>query len=509
MISLLICTVLAAAPEPPRYLLAVGHNRGQPLEKELRYAEYDSERFAEVMRQYGGVTSHRSRVLKGPTVDQTLAALDELVASATTSGRKDSVLLFYYSGHADETDLHLGSERFSRARLERNLAQWPGRLRVVVIDACRGQGTNDKGFQKIPHFSLSIERQEIEGIVTLSSSSSGEASQESDQLGGAIYTHYLLNGLRGAADSNLDHRVSLEEAYLYAYDQTVRRSAAGPGSVMHPSIKMDIKGAGALILTQMLELTSVLILPQEDALYLLYHKTSGRLIAELASNPERPTRLGIGPGAYLLQRRVGKRGWALELSVQTGESIEVTPSDFVYMPFELLVAKGGAVKIWRHDLSVHGGGLVSHQGTVGFHTRLKYMVGWSAWRAGVTLGIGRFAFVGPSYETTESWLGGEFRLLRERLFGAFDLGIGVAWRVVDQKLAHRQEGLLNMANFSGREHLMGLALGPSLSFEWRAFLAGPTFFEVGLVGLGFFRREEGGVQLRPELSAELGFGVRL
>jgi uncharacterized caspase-like protein len=49
-------------------------------------------------------------------------------------------------------------------------------------------------------------------LILIRSASDGEAAQESKELGGGSFTHYLLTGLRGAAD--FDHRISLDEAYI-------------------------------------------------------------------------------------------------------------------------------------------------------------------------------------------------------------------------------------------------------------------------------------------------------
>lgn len=84
----------------------------------------------------------------------------------------------------------------------------------------------------------------------MKSSRAGEASHESSRLGGAVFTHYFMTALKGAGDRDRNREVSLDEAYQYAYRQTVQRSAAGPGNVMHPCVNLDIQGAGALVVTQ-------------------------------------------------------------------------------------------------------------------------------------------------------------------------------------------------------------------------------------------------------------------
>jgi uncharacterized caspase-like protein len=55
------------------------------------------------------------------------------------------------------------------------------------------------------------------GEVVITSSSADELSQESDEVGGSYFTHYLLSGLRGAADTSGDGEVTLDEAYRYVY----------------------------------------------------------------------------------------------------------------------------------------------------------------------------------------------------------------------------------------------------------------------------------------------------
>ena len=48
---------------------------------------------------------------------------------------------------------------------------------------------------------------------TKSLSTSSDASQESDEIGGSYFTHYLVSGMRGAADANGDQLVTLAEVY--------------------------------------------------------------------------------------------------------------------------------------------------------------------------------------------------------------------------------------------------------------------------------------------------------
>ena len=74
---------------------------------------------------------------------------------------------------------------------------------------------------------------EVRGHAYLTSSSADEAAQESDRIGGSFFTHFLVTGLRGAADADSDKRVTLDEAYRFAFDETLARTEAIGGGPQH------------------------------------------------------------------------------------------------------------------------------------------------------------------------------------------------------------------------------------------------------------------------------------
>ena len=85
--------------------------------------------------------------------------------------------------------------------------------------------------------------------MILTSSASDEDSQESDLIGGSYFSHHLASGLLGGADSSGDGRVTLFEAYAYAYDRTVADTAESAAGAQHPTFSYDLAGNGDLVLT--------------------------------------------------------------------------------------------------------------------------------------------------------------------------------------------------------------------------------------------------------------------
>ena len=62
----------------------------------------------------------------------------------------------------------------------------------------------------------------------LAATAASEDAQESDELRGSFFTHYLVSGLLGAADEDGDGAVTLAEAYDHAYAATLRATSRTP-----------------------------------------------------------------------------------------------------------------------------------------------------------------------------------------------------------------------------------------------------------------------------------------
>src|SRR4029077_39252 len=106
-----------------------------------------------------------------------------------------------------------------------------------------------KGGAPVPPFDIRLdERVPGEGAVFLTSSSASEDSQESEEIKGSFFTHALISGLLGAADENGDGRVTLDEAYRYAYEATLRASSRTLAGVQHPTFESEVRGQAVVVL---------------------------------------------------------------------------------------------------------------------------------------------------------------------------------------------------------------------------------------------------------------------
>ena len=91
----------ARAAELARVAVVVGANRPPPQRAALRYAHEDARHVAGVLTAVGGFAAQNVKILLDPEPPAVLAALDqELQAAGQRAG--ETLLFFYYSGHADE-----------------------------------------------------------------------------------------------------------------------------------------------------------------------------------------------------------------------------------------------------------------------------------------------------------------------------------------------------------------------------------------------------------------------
>ena len=293
----------AAPPDPAAHALVVGSNAGGRGQAELRFAERDARRMADLLRELGGVPAEQVDLVLAPSrsqLDRALARLARRVADDVAAGRTPRVL-FYYSGHARATALNLGAEEMPLVDLRARLVAMSGGLTVVVLDACQsGAFSRVKGAAPAADFSYnSLARLNATGIAVLASSTGSELSQESDRLSSSYFTHHLIVGLRGAGDTSKDGRVSLDEAYRYAYHQTLLATAATAVGKQHVSLEVDLKGQGEVAITQPAASSSHLELPAALAgEVLVERRRAGAVVAELHKVKGEAVRLALAAGAY-------------------------------------------------------------------------------------------------------------------------------------------------------------------------------------------------------------------
>ncbi|HKP94146.1 MAG TPA: caspase family protein [Fibrobacteria bacterium] len=304
-----------------RFSLAIGSSFGGPLRDTLLYTASDARAFGKVLGEMGGVADGDTKVIANPTPAQLDQALEELrrkvIAAQSHPGRTEVIV--YYSGHADDKGLLLGDKGFEYDRFRREIDSIPAHVRIAVLDACAsGAITRLKGGRRRPAFTVDASS-DMRGYAFITSSSPEEASQESDQIGSSFFTHYLVSGLRGAADVSGDGKVTLGEAYQFAFHETLERTERTKGGPQHPAYDMKLSGTGDVVMTDMRETTAGLVLDKQLEGRFFVRTPSGQLIAELYKPQGRLVELGLPPGTYSIRIEQAKALASASIALSEGK----------------------------------------------------------------------------------------------------------------------------------------------------------------------------------------------
>jgi Caspase domain len=287
-------------PSLRRFALVASANDGGPGRARLRFANSDAESLAQVLGSLGGVQERDILLVREASRDTLHNAFAQVKRQIATERRPQvrRELFVYYSGHSDEDGLLLGGERVGYKELRQWIDETGAEVRIAVLDSCAsGALIRLKGGVRRQAF-LSDASTQARGHAFLTASSADEAAQESDRIGAAFFTHYLLSGMRGAADSNHDGRVTLNEAYQFAYNETLQRTETSSAGAQHPAYDIQLAGTGDLVMTDLHTANARLVLGRELFGRIYVRNASGHLLVELRKEPSYPVELGLEPGPY-------------------------------------------------------------------------------------------------------------------------------------------------------------------------------------------------------------------
>jgi uncharacterized caspase-like protein len=234
-----------------------------PLLPQLKYAVNDARAFYRVLIENAHIPADNITLLLNEQA--TLRNLRSILGTRLkeAAGVDDTVII-YFAGHgatdrdaaspdgdglekyvlafdSDPTDL------FSSALPMRDIALVFNRIRserlIFIIDSCYSGATGGRTVS-ITGVRGNIADKFLEriaggkGKVILTASAANEVSVEKDDLQHGVFTYYLLAGLRGAADSDKDGMITVDEAYRYLSDQVPRATA----QEQHPVKKGAVEG---------------------------------------------------------------------------------------------------------------------------------------------------------------------------------------------------------------------------------------------------------------------------
>lgn len=156
------------------------------------------------------------------------------------SKKPDDLLVLYFSGHGirDEIGaLYLAVQNTNRYRLRttaiksdfirESMDQSRSRRQILILDCCNS-GAFSQGTKAVTGGSIgtaSAFEGNGYGRIVLTASDSTQFAWEGDKVIGetenSLFTHFLIKGLEGEADTDHDGRITVDDLYDYAYEKIV------------------------------------------------------------------------------------------------------------------------------------------------------------------------------------------------------------------------------------------------------------------------------------------------
>ena len=236
-----------------RWAVVVGISdyKNNPAVTDLKYADRDAQSFYDflVSPQGGCFKTENIQLL----LNQKASVSNLRYALGTFLGKtadKDLVVI-YMAGHGApdpkkwenlyfltyDADMNsLPNTAYPMDDLTRDLQRYIKAKKVIVItDACHSAAVSggmiamrgNEGHRVNDYLKKLSESRE--GCTFITATRAGEGSQESEKWGGGhgVFTHFLLEGLKGQADRNSDGFITIKEAYDYLYPKVQRESENG------------------------------------------------------------------------------------------------------------------------------------------------------------------------------------------------------------------------------------------------------------------------------------------
>jgi hypothetical protein len=244
------------------WAVVVGINDYPQLPK-LKYAVNDAREFHRFLTEKNRVPAENIILLIN---DQ--ASLKNLRSTLGTrlknAASQDDMVIIFFAGHgATERDAMSAdgdglekyllpwetdpADLYSTAMPMREIAHIFGRIRsdrlIFIADSCYSGASGGRTIS-VTGTRANITDGFLErisggrGKVIITASAANEVSVEKDDLQHGVFTYYLLEGLRGAADTDRDGTITVDEAYRYVSEKVPRAT----GQEQHPVKKGSVEG---------------------------------------------------------------------------------------------------------------------------------------------------------------------------------------------------------------------------------------------------------------------------
>jgi len=234
-----------------------------PRIRKLKYAVNDAKAFYDLLVQTNQIPPENVFLMlnEQANLKQVRSTLGTRLKNKAS---KDDMVIIYFAGHgATERDMMspdgdglekyllpydaVPNDLYSSALPMREIAHILHRISserlVFIADACYsgasgGRTVSTTGIRANLSDAFIERIAGGKGKIIITASSANEVSVEKDELRHGVFTYYMVEGLRGRADSDRDGLITVDEAYRYVSDKVTRAT----GQEQHPVKKGAVEG---------------------------------------------------------------------------------------------------------------------------------------------------------------------------------------------------------------------------------------------------------------------------
>jgi uncharacterized protein YgiM (DUF1202 family) len=244
------------------WAVVIGISQYQSVQP-LGFADKDAQAVADYLLSEVGVPKDHLTLLTNSAA--TLFAMKRTLGTdlKRKAGPKDTVIV-YYAGHgapeadssspdgdglekylvpfdADPKDLY--ATALPMREIETIFERLSSERVIFITDSCYSGAAGGRTFAPVRRRAMVSDGflsrlSKGKGRVVLTASRASEISEERDELGHGVFTYYLLKGLRGPADMDGDHVITVDEAYAYVSQHVPEAT----GQNQHPVRKGEMEG---------------------------------------------------------------------------------------------------------------------------------------------------------------------------------------------------------------------------------------------------------------------------
>ena len=236
--------IQAMIPKTSTRAVVVGISNYQNIDK-LRFAHKDAEAFAQFLRSAAGGSVPEDHIKLLTNENATQVLIGKALSWLITESQANDLAIIYFSGHGDvessipnlgyllafdaSKSTYMAGGAIPIYAIQSIITALSGKnVQVLVItDACKSGklAGSETGGAKITAMALAAQ---FANEVKIMSCGPDEVSLESEDWGGghSVFSYYLLDGLRGLADTDENREVTLREIERFLEDSVRRATVA-------------------------------------------------------------------------------------------------------------------------------------------------------------------------------------------------------------------------------------------------------------------------------------------